>query len=494
MPITLKNTARNHVLTIVMSEPSTSSGRHDASPEATLSVIARHDGTLLIDLDETLYLQNSTEDFIDCARPGLVALLILRLIDVVKPWRWTGGEQTRDVWRVRLISLLFPWIWLRWREQVSSLAEHHTNRPLAQALRASNQPLVIVTAGFTPIVTPLLAALGFADCRCIAMRHTTFSDRRAGKLLLTEQALGTEIIANALLVTDSKDDLPLLDRCRQGARTIWPDARYRRALSRVYLPGQYLTLIKRPGERYIVRGIIQEDFAFWVIASLGLASFWPTHLLGLTLLLISFWAIYERGYVDNDWVAQHHEKNPKLSKAYGVVEVATPRFTPWVWAASCGTAAILLLRWPAPPKPQDFAIWAALLIATHWIFRAYNRLDKNTRVWIFPALQFARTGAFALLVPVGLTATLGLAAHLIARWIPYYGYRLNSKNWPDGQFFLSRLLIYLLLNLIFALTQRLAMLLTWTALAMLSWNVVRARKDLRSLISEARRIDRSAAP
>jgi len=29
---------------------------------------------------------------------------------------------------------------------------------------------------------------------------------------------------------------------------------------------------------------------------------------------------------------------------------------------------------------------------------------------------------------------------------------------------------------------------------MLSWNVVRARKDLRSLISEARRIDRSAAP
>jgi nitrogen fixation-related uncharacterized protein len=33
-----------------------------------------------------------------------------------------------------------------------------------------------------------------------------------------------------------------------------------------------------------------------------------THVIGLLALLISFWAIYERGYVDNDR-ALHHEKD-----------------------------------------------------------------------------------------------------------------------------------------------------------------------------------------
>src|ERR1700735_4139967 len=86
---------------------------YDASPDDAIAAIAVHEGPLLVDLDETLYLRNSTEDFIDCARPGLLALLLLRVLDVLAPWRLTGGIDTRDTWRVCAISALLPWT--RWR-------------------------------------------------------------------------------------------------------------------------------------------------------------------------------------------------------------------------------------------------------------------------------------------------------------------------------------------------------------------------------------------
>src|SRR5215468_910271 len=78
--------------------------QYDASPAAALAAVRAHDGPVIVDLDETLYLYNSTEDFIDCAWPGLLALLLLRLLDVLKPWRLTGGIDTRDTWRVCAIS------------------------------------------------------------------------------------------------------------------------------------------------------------------------------------------------------------------------------------------------------------------------------------------------------------------------------------------------------------------------------------------------------
>ena len=74
--------------------------QYTVSTDAALEAIRAFEGPLLVDLDETLYLRNSTEDFIDCAWPGLLALLLLRVLDVLKPWRLTGGINTRDTWRV----------------------------------------------------------------------------------------------------------------------------------------------------------------------------------------------------------------------------------------------------------------------------------------------------------------------------------------------------------------------------------------------------------
>lgn len=459
------------------------------TPDAALSAVAGYPGLLLLDLDETAYLQNSTEDFLDSAQPSLVALLLLRLLDLVKPWRWTGGETTRDVWRVRFVMLCLPWSLLFWRRRVTSLAALHRNGPLIDAVRQRSGETVLVTLGFEPIVRPLVTALGLSGLRLVCARLDRFADRRHGKLAMTREAFDEPTIAGCAAISDSPDDLPLLDLCAQPIYVKWPGARYRKALAQVYLPGQYLTQVKRPGQRYIVRGILQEDFAFWVLCSLSYAAMPLPHIVGLLFLLLSFWAIYERGYVDNDWVAVMYEKDPKLSDTFGRIEIATPVVLPWVWAAGSGLVAIWLLRWPGVISANDLIGWGAVLITTHLGFMVYNRVDKSSRIWLFPGLQFLRSAAFVVLVPISLPASLALGAHVLARWVPYYLYRIGGKDWPDAPFFLSRLLFYVILWLTIAITQETAEVMTPTALALLGWNMYRARSDLARMLRAMHRVD-----
>lgn len=464
---------------------------HDVTPEDALGAILAHNGPILLDLDETLYLRNSTEDFIDAARPRLAALLLMRLLDLVQPWRWTGGEPTRDVWRVRLVMACFPWTVRRWKAQVARLAQAHANVRLRDALDAPGTTTIITTAGFQPIVEPLVAALGLPQVRIVAARLSCFADRRGGKLQMAVGALGGDTVARALVLTDSAQDLSLLDACARPLRAVWPEARFRHALSGVYLPGQYLSQVKRPGERYIVRGVLQEDFAFWVLSSLALSGQPVTHVLGLLFLLVSFWAIYERGYVDNDLVAARFETDPKLSPAFQDHGVATPRWQPWLWALACGGAGTALVRWPDVPSPVDLVAWVAVLMATHAWFTGYNRFDKSTRVWLFAGLQFARSAAFVALVPIVPIGAAALGAHVLAKWVPYHVYRVGGKEWPQAPFHLIRLMFFGVLAALLAFASGWATIFNATGLALLVWNLYRAQQELAVALVGARRLDRN---
>jgi hypothetical protein len=467
--------------------------RHDASPDAALAALDGFAGPLLLDLDETLYLGNSTEDFIDSAHPRVAAAALMKVLEWIAPWRWTGGEATRDVWRVQLVTLLFPWTAHLWRRRAPRLVGRFANAPLMRALRGHSSRPIIVTLGFRPIVAPLVAALNLGESAIVAARPARFADRMRGKLGLARDALGEDTVRRGLVITDSADDLPLLEACTRPLRTVWPGARGRAALSDIYVPGRYLTRIKRPGERYIVRGILQEDFAFWVLASVGIAAAPVTHVAGLLLLLLSFWTIYERGYVDNDRIAARHERDPRLSPAFSAAPVPTPRWEPWVWALAAGAGAIALLRWPAGPAAADFAAWTGVLLATHGWFLLYNRFDKRTRVWLYPGLQVARSAAFMALVPVVAVGTAALGAHVLAKWLPYYLYRFGGPAWPKAPLPLTRLLFFVVLALLLGLGAGPAVF-TGSAAALLAWNVLRARADLRAAIRRARRIDRTVPP
>lgn len=463
---------------------------YDAPPEAAIAAVSDYDGPVLVDLDETLYLRNSTEDFIDSARPGLPALVVLRLLDLVAPWRWTGGEPSRDVWRVRTIMLLFPWTIAVWRRRVVKLAACHGNRPLLAALKRRDTPMIVVTVGFEAIVMPLLAALDLAEIRLVATRLSTFDDRRHGKLRLALDALGRETVRRALVLTDSAQDLPLLDTCQQPMRTVWPDARYRHALRSTYLPGQYLSLIKRPGERYIRRAILHDDFALWVLCSIALATAPLWHVAGLACLLLSFWCVYELGYVDNDRIAERYEEQPKLSAAFHRSDANPPYWQAWIWAAATGAIGVYLLRGAGHIAAMVGLGWACLLLLTWLCFLLYNRVDKTSRVWLYIGLQFARIAALVVVVPISVIGMVALSAHILARWMPYYLYRFAGKGWPGMPFRMIRLLFFVVLAALLALAQGIDAVLNWSALALLIWNIWRARDEVAVAWSQAHRLDR----
>ena len=473
-------------------------GRQSARPiaaEAALESIAGHRGPMLIDFDETLLLCNSTECFIDCAWPGLLALLLLRLLDLLKPWKLSGGEITRDNWRVGLIVVLMPWTWLRWKRRVATLAIQHANWPLQQALRANGSGAsIIVTLGFSRIIAPLARAMGMSELRLVGSRIFHPLDRRGGKLALCRTALGEASVTQALAVSDSLTDLPLLDSCKTGLLVQWPEARLEPALRRVYLPGRYISRIKHPGQRYILRAILQEDFTLWILASVGLAASPLWHSAGLLLLLISFWAVYEQGYADNDRCGARYERNPKLSAEFFAEEVPIRFIEPWVWAAAFGTLGLLALRYPLVPAPGDFLRWAAVLGATHLLFRFYNRIDKSSRVWLYSGLQFARGAAFVAVVAIPPVGVAALGAHLFARWTPYYFYRQGGRHWVNDTLHLMRLILFCWLAALLAMADGIDSILNWTAAALLAWNVIRARRELTMAWKAARRIDRQGVP
>jgi hypothetical protein len=481
----------NAVMSEELLQPSSMS---EATPGQAITAIQRYRGSVLVDLDETLYLRNSTEDFIGSARPALLALILMRILDGIRPWRWTGGDTTRDVWRVRCILMFFPWTRARWPRRAAQLAHAAANVALIDALNErarapESEPPVVATIGFEFIVTPLVTALGLPPrTRIVAARHSVFADRLAGKLNLLSGALGKGRIWRSLVLTDSAQDQSLLEACAVPLHTVWPQARFQPAFSRVYLPGQYLTHVKRPGERYISRGILQEDFALWLLASLGFTLMQPLrHVAGLLFLLLSFWSIYECGYVDNDRVAARFEREPKLTREYHDAPVATPRWAPWIWALASGAVGAALLRGGGLEGAFAFVGWVAVLLVTYSVFLIYNRLEKSTRIWWYALLQFARGAAFVVLVPVSVIGAAAIAAHTLARWQSYYMYRLGGKAWPTVSHFLPRLLFFVVIAAVLAVAMGYPVIWNWSAAALLAWNIFRGRRELFARLREPHR-------
>lgn len=460
------------------------------APDVALGAIASHRGPVLSDFDETLFLRNSTECFLDSAWPGALALLLLRLLDLLKPWRFGGGEATRDNWRVGTVLLLMPWTWLNWKRRVAGLAALHTNRPLVNALRAGHSgERIIVSIGFREIIEPLARAMGVSNMRLVACRVFHGQDRAAGKLALALAQLGELVLNPALAVSDSPDDLPLLQRCRSGLLVSWPEARFIPALRDAYLPGQYISRVKHPGQRYILRAVLQEDFALWLLASVAIAPDPVWHSLGLALLLLSFWAIYEQGYADNDRCGLTYEKDPKLSAEFFADPMPPRTVEPWLWAAGAGTLALWALRHPVYPETGDYLRWGLMLASTHALFRLYNRIDKSSRVWLYSGLQFARTAAFVAVVAVPPVGVAALGAHVFARWAPYYFYRQGGHRWISETFHLTRLMLFCWLALLVGMAEGADSVLNWTGGALLAWNLYRARRELATAWHSARRID-----
>ncbi|MEM7326725.1 MAG: hypothetical protein AAF531_26805 [Actinomycetota bacterium] len=469
---------------------------HHVAPEHALSAISAHQGPAVVDFDETLYLRNSTSDFLSSARPALLAFVLVKVIDVIKPWRFgTGGDELRDMWRVRVLLALMPWTKGRWQRQAASSARFALNERLASSLRVGERPVFVSTLGFEPIVRPLLDAFDIGKLELVAMDPWDSEQHGRGKMALTSEAIGGQTLAASTFVTDSEVDRELLDASALPMLVTWPEAGPGETFHRVYYPGRYLTKVKRPGSRYM-RKIFKEDIALWILSTIWVAANPITDTIGLLLLALSFWAVYETGYVDNDLVADRYEDEPALTEEFRKRMVTYPPWVPLAWSGVLGLLGLLVLRIPDLPSTADCLLWALVLWVSVGVFRIYNRLDKGTRVLLFPVLQLLRTAAFIVVVPTVAIAILAIAIHVIMRWVSYYVYRTVPGGWPgSADMLVVRVVVFVSLGtLLISQQDDWSELWSATTLSLLAWHLFLARREIPAAIRNAHRIDRERAP
>ncbi len=357
-------------------------------------------------------------------------------------------------------------------------------------MRAGPAPYLIASAGFTRIIRPLLDAMGCPDIRLIASTLTSPADRAGGKLALIQSALGTAPLTTAMVITDSAADADILAVCAQPCLTKWRNAKFERAFAQIYLPGDYLAQVKRPNEPGVFRRLVLEDLVLWLL----IATIMPSLLapIGITLLFFSLWSVYETGYRDNDICAQKFEADPVVSPEFSTYSLTNFDAKAWITAALLGLAGLCALH---PRHLAHAAItWAAVLLALRATFWLYNRIDKPTRIWLYPVLQFFRSLALILVMPIPIIGIIAGLSQIFARWQEYLAYRAQraAAPWRQSPARLLQLGLFATCLAAFSLAFGMPNLWTWRTAALLAWSLILARKDILAATRAAHRLDKAS--
>lgn len=470
---------------------------------------------VIIDFDETLFLRNSTEEYLNSIRPKAVGALFLFFLELFRPWQWLPGKvkgiESKDWIRVLLCTVFFPWTLLVWKKRTSDLARRYENQPLSAAVNSNiNVKPVIATHGFRFIVKPLLKRFSVrtdevAGCRFLG----GIFDRQKGKEELLAKVIAPEAMARSAVITDSAADNSLLKISAYPFLVNWPESRYIPALSDAYLPLFYLECVKRPGQRFIRWAIVENQLIALILAYSFLSSMPLLHIAGMIFLLFSFWCIYEIGYYENDRVAELYEKKPVLSDTYHQYKNRMSFHQPWLFAAVAGVVGATLihtaeaLSWnfifeiSKLPQLIEFreilylsVYWLAGLATTRVVFAFYNYSDAKSRIWIYPLLQALKYFVFVTVTATNTLGALLLLSQIFADWLPYTIYRCGGKReLLDEQPF--KLLFFLLLTLVLILTVHGgSLILNWQAVFILAWLTFHHKKQISELVKSAHSIHR----
>lgn len=406
-----------------------------------LAVAAQQHSVVLCDFDETLWLRNSTESYLDSVRPRWLAVLLLQMLDVVRPWGLLPGPNRRflyrDWMRVLLVTVFIPWTLPRWRRSAAVLGGQWRNQELLDSV-GGVAPLHVVTFGFGPVVRPLLTALHPSARLTVASGLLRgWQVRAKGKRAAVESELSRGIVAEALFITDSADDADLLAACRTPMLLVWPSAQYVPAHCTSYVPFLYTRRGKRAGQKYLLHNVLLED-----VAVLGLAFAWTADrpvlvAAGLALLHASFWIIYEIGYHENDHYAVRREQKPhrpvgsaeyaKRMKPHLAWMCSLVPALPGCWLLAAGAGSSLRVGGGfdelLPRAGAVLLAWTGYLVASRGAYWIYNRLPEDRRSPMYIVLQLTRTAGYGVLLVLDPTGVVVVGALVLGRWIPYLAYR-----------------------------------------------------------------------
>jgi hypothetical protein len=204
------------------------------NPESAISAIANatKKTPVILDFDETLILRNSTAEYINSLRPRLIGFILIMFLKIIRPWYWLPGSfkgvQTKDWYLVTIPSILLPWTLLLWQQRAKKLAKDYSNTEIISVVDSNTRaPVIVASVGFNFIITPILQHIPMRCDRLISCRFWQGAgDRQRGKLLMIQERLSESEITAAILVTDSVDDLPLLQVVKQPCFVLWSAAKY----------------------------------------------------------------------------------------------------------------------------------------------------------------------------------------------------------------------------------------------------------------------------
>ena len=485
------------------------------APEALPSVMAdiADDRIVVVDFDETLFLRNSTELFLDSAKPAVLAAAVSHALGFVKPWRFSkrygDGFAMGDWLRVLLVVCLLPWTVWRWRKLAPALARAYLNPELATLLANHRAPrLVVASHGFAFIIEPLLEAMRLEAELVACPLWSGFRARAAGKRAALEARYGAAAVAAAVVITDhAENDADILAAVAQPLVVQWPEARYERAFSRTYVPLVYTEKAKHPTHSHLFAVFFAKDWFALVIASALLAPDPVLTALGLAFLIVSFAVVYELGYHENDVLGRRREKKPVLNEVRLALAGTVQEGQAWLFAALVALPGAWLLAWSAAsswlPVSGDIvegtalmlALWLTLLAAIRGTFWLFNRVDERTRMLLFLPLQLMK-GIFLVLVlglPLSVAGAALLVAVAFATWIPYIVYRMGGARWesPDD---VNRLFMLVVMLVSSGAVVGIEPLLHWHTAVVVAWAVYKARRHALKVWQEAHFLPDREAP
>jgi len=236
-----------------------------------------------------------------------------------------------------------------------------------------------------------------------------------------------------------------------------------------YFPLRYTRRVKKRATKYLFRVILGDDFLVILLAFNWAANQPLLHGIGLFFMLISFWCIYEVGYLENDLVGEKYEDNPVLSSTYKLYKQRGFSCQPWLYSLLLATIGIVIVEASQnygfyadsigtnsfiSLLRNNLSFWLIFLLCVRFLFRIYNYANKQTRVWFYLILQICRYFGFAIVIQTSTIGTIFLIGNTITRFIPYILYRYmggKSGNWPKEfptYFFRFIFYIFLLLGLV----------------------------------------------
>ncbi len=237
---------------------------------------------------------------------------------------------------------------------------------------------------------------------------------------------------------------------------------------KTYTPLLYSEKIKRPNRKYFLNNIIGEDFLILLLAFTYHSIHPWSNGLGLFFLQISFWCIYELGYIENDIIGDKFEDTAILSDNYTSFKYTFPLWQPWVWSLFLSAIGTIILapdlvianqliipiafserNYQLLKISEGFLFWFVFLLFLRFLFHIYNHLNKQSRVWFYLLLQACRYCGYLVLLTTNTIGAILLVSSVLTRSIQYVLYRYlggKSNSWPmDFPRYFFCLLIFLLL-------------------------------------------------